>query len=223
MILDGLVKVNGQRVDSLPAFIDPEKDQVTVRGRPVRPVQKVYYVLNKPKGVICTNLDPQGRPKAVDLVPQRPMVSCVGRLEADTTGLIVLTNDTSLAAGLARRDCPVARTYLVTVKGRIEDRHIEKIVKGACLPDGRSKASAVKVVSRNKRQSVIEVSIGAGVHCHLQRLLMRVGLEVIGLKRTRFGPIFIKGLGQGMWRRLTNRELAQLRAKVFGQDPGHSA
>jgi len=97
LILDGVVRVNGQVVNELPAFVDPEKDAIMIAGKRVRPVQKVYFLLNKPKGVICTSRDPKGRKKAIDLINCRERVFCVGRLDADTTGIILLTNDSELA------------------------------------------------------------------------------------------------------------------------------
>ncbi|MBC8481934.1 MAG: rRNA pseudouridine synthase, partial [Planctomycetes bacterium] len=93
LILDGRVKVNGEVVDKLPVFVDPENDKITVDGKQLRAEQKVYYLLNKPKGVICTNSDPYGRKKAIDLIKAKERIFCVGRLDADSTGLIILTND----------------------------------------------------------------------------------------------------------------------------------
>lgn len=214
LILDGYVVVNGQRVEGLPAFVDPDQDVVCVRGRRVQPIQKVYYLLNKPKGVICTNYDPVGRPRAVDLVPPRPRVFCVGRLESDTTGCILLTNDTDLAARLSDRRCPVTRTYLAAVRGRIEGKQIDKVIRGACLANGRSRATAIRVIAAGRSRSVLEIEIAAGLHCHVRKLLLRVGLDVLELRRSRFGPLLIKGLGLGHWRPLTAKELAQLNRAV---------
>ena len=97
LILEGIVRVNRKVVDKLPAFVDPDKDIITVNSRKIRAARKVYFILNKPKGVICTNRDPQGRKKAIDIIHTNERIFCVGRLDADTTGLIFLTNDSELS------------------------------------------------------------------------------------------------------------------------------
>ncbi len=112
LILEGAVQVNGRVMDELPAFVDPDVDVITVNGKRLREPQRVYFLLNKPKGVICTSSDPQGRPSAVDLVPARERVFCVGRLDADTTGLIVLTNDPELTNLLTHPKYKVPKTYV---------------------------------------------------------------------------------------------------------------
>ena len=101
LILEGAVRVNRKVVDTLPTFADPIKDIITVNGKKIHPEQKVYFLLNKPKGVICTNRDPAGRKKAIDLVQTDKRIFCVGRLDADTSGIIILTNDSELANKLA--------------------------------------------------------------------------------------------------------------------------
>ena len=115
LILDGLVRVNGKVVDKLPVFVDPEKDIITVNGKRIRAVQKVYFLLNKPKGVICTNFDPQGRRKAIDIVSAGQRVFCVGRLDVDSTGIIILTNDSGLANKLTHPRYGVSKTYVAEV------------------------------------------------------------------------------------------------------------
>ena len=110
LILDGEVRVNRKVIEELPAFVDPENDVITVRGRRIQPAEKVYYLLNKPKGVICTNCDPQGRKKAIDLIDCRERIFCVGRLDADTTGLIILTNDSELTNKLTHPKYKIRKT-----------------------------------------------------------------------------------------------------------------
>ena len=119
LILDGVVRVNRKVVDKLPAFVDPAKDIITVDGRKIQAAQKVYYLLNKPKGVVCTNRDPQGRKKAIDIIHSDQRIFCVGRLDIDTTGIIILTNDSELANRLTHPRYGLAKTYVVRVKGQI--------------------------------------------------------------------------------------------------------
>jgi len=211
LILQGVVKVNKQVVATLPAFVDPDVDTITVHGKSLRPVQKVYYLLNKPKGVICTNSDPQGRRKAIDLVPDTRRVFCVGRLDIDTSGLVLITNDTEMANRLTHPRYGVAKRYIVTVEGRVEDGQIDKLKKGVWLAEGKAVASAVKVLHRGTRQSMLEIMLKQTLNRQIRRMLARVGLEVKTLKRTRIGRLDIRGLGPGRWRMLTGKEIEQLR------------
>src|SRR4030042_121500 len=116
VILEGTVRVNGRVVDSLPAFVDPEKDVITVDGRKICAAQKVYFLLNKPKGVICTNSDPQGRKKAIDIVQMRDRIFCVGRLDIESTGIIILTNDSELANKLTHPKYGLHKKYVVNIR-----------------------------------------------------------------------------------------------------------
>ncbi|MHC4585144.1 MAG: pseudouridine synthase, partial [Planctomycetota bacterium] len=109
LILEGVVRVNRKVVDKLPAFVDPAKDIITVNSRKIRAARKVYFILNKPKGVICTNRDPHGRKKAIDIVHANERIFCVGRLDADTTGLIILTNDSELSNRLTHPRYGIAK------------------------------------------------------------------------------------------------------------------
>ena len=129
LILEDSVEVNNRVVDKLPAFADPEKDVIKVNGRKIQSEQKVYFLLNKLKGVICTNSDPEGRRKAIDLVPTDKRIFCVGRLDAETTGIIILTNDSELANKLTHPMYGLAKTYVAVIKGEIEGEQVEKLKK----------------------------------------------------------------------------------------------
>jgi len=211
LILEGLVSVNGSVVERLPAFADPDKDIIIAAGRRIRPQQKVYFLLNKPGGVICTNFDPQGRTKAIDLVPTRHRIFCVGRLDIDTTGLIILTNDTELANRLTHPRYGLTKTYIAEVKGRIEAGHIEKLNKSIWFTEGKTSQAKVKILKRGPQHSLIEVTITEGLNREVRRTLACVGLPVKSLKRTRIGRITDRGLGIGKFRLLTHSELAYLK------------
>lgn len=211
LILEGVVRVNNRVVDTLPAFADPDVDVITVRGRTLRPVQKIYYLLHKPKGVICTNSDPQGRRKAIDLVPGGRRVFCVGRLEIDTSGLVLITNDTELANRMTHPRYGVAKRYVVAVEGRIEDDHIDRLKKGIWLSEGKATPSAIRVLHRGDRESMLEITLTRTLNRQIRRMLARVGLEVKSLRRTRIGRLDIRGLGPGQWRMLSGREIEQLK------------
>jgi 23S rRNA pseudouridine2605 synthase len=210
-ILEGMVQVNGKVVDTLPAFADAEKDVIIAAGRRIRPQTRVYFLLNKPKGVICTNFDPQNRPKAIDLVPSKHRAFCAGRLDADTTGLIILTNDTELANRLTHPRYGLTKTYIAEVRGRIESQHVEKLTGGIWLAEGKTSRAKVKILKRSPERSLVEVTISEGLNREVCRMLARVGLPVKSLKRTRIGRIIDRGLGIGKFRPLSHAELAYLK------------
>ncbi len=210
LILDGAVRVNRRVVDKLPAFVDPEKDVITVNGKKIRAAQKVYFLLNKPKGVICTNSDPQGRKKAIDLVRTRERIFCVGRLDADTTGLIILTNDSKLSNRLTHPRYGMAKTYVVRVKGEIAPEQIEKLKKGIWLAEGKTGRASVKILKRGHKESLVEVTIRQGLNRQVRRMLAKVGLPVKSLTRTRIGKLTTQGLGVGKFRALTRAEVDYL-------------
>ena len=211
LILDGSVMVNGEIISSLPAFADPEKDDIRVNGSRIRPETKVYFLLNKPKNVICTSHDPQGRPKAVDLAPCKERVFCVGRLDADTTGLILLTNDAELTNRLTHPRYELPKTYEVKVRGRMEGDDLEKLKKGVWLAEGKTEKSAIKILRRSNLETVIEISIRQGLNRQLRRAFARVGYKVKALIRTSIGDIELKAIAQGECKKLTSAQLGYLR------------
>lgn len=211
LILEGAVQVNGRVMDELPAFVDPDVDVITVNGKRLREPQRVYLLLNKPKGVICTSHDPQGRPSAVDLVPARERVFCVGRLDADTTGLIVLTNDPELTDLLTHPKYKVPKTYVARVAGHVDGKAVEKLRKGMWLAEGRTGQAAVKVLRSGRHDSLLEITIQQGLNRQVRRMLARVGLPVQSLKRTRIDGLKIAGLGVGKFRSLSRAEVAALK------------
>jgi len=211
LILEGVVCVNRKVVDKLPAFVDPEKDVITVNGSKIRAARKVYFILNKPKGVICTNRDPQGRKKAVDIVHTNERIFCVGRLDADTTGLIILTNDSELSNRLTHPRYGIAKTYVVRIKGEIKPEQIEKLKKGIWLAEGKTSRASVKILERRHTESSIEITIRQGLNRQVRRMLAKIGLPVKSLTRTKIGRLAIRGLGVGKSRQLTNAEVAYLK------------
>ncbi|MFZ2148668.1 MAG: pseudouridine synthase [Sedimentisphaerales bacterium] len=211
LILDGVVRVNRKLVDKLPAFVDPEKDFITVNGKKIRPARKVYFLLNKPKGVICTNYDPQGRKKAIDLVNISERIFCVGRLDADTTGLIILTNDSELANRLTHPRYELAKTYVVRVKGEIAPEQIEKVKRGIWLAEGKTGRASVKILRRGHKESMLEVTIRQGLNRQVRRMLAKIGLPVKSLTRTQIGKLTTQGLGVGKFKILTGAEVDYLK------------
>jgi len=211
LILEGMVSVNGKTVDTLPAFADIDKDAIMAAGRRIRPQPKVYFLLNKPKGVICTNFDPQGRTKVIDLIPTKHRIFCVGRLDIDTTGLIILTNDTELANLLTHPRYGLTKTYIAEVKGQVEGAHVEKLTQGLWPAENKTPQTAVKILKRGPARSLLEVTIVEGLNREVRRTLARVGLPVKSLKRTRIGRISDRGLGLCRFRLLTHAEVKYLK------------
>jgi len=212
LILAGAVRVNRKVVDELPAFVDPEKDVITVNGKKIRAARKVYFLLNKPKGVVCTNSDPQGRKKAIDIVAARERIFCVGRLDIDTSGIIILTNDSELANKLTHPRYGLAKTYVAGVKGQLSSGAVEKLKKGIRLSEGKTAKAAVKILRRSHQESLLEITIRQGLNRQVRRMLAKVELPVKSLKRTRIGKLDARGLGVGKFRTLTKAEIAYLKS-----------
>jgi len=223
LILEGLVKVNGRVVDTLPAFADIDKDTIIASGKHIKPQAGVYFLLNKPKGVICTNFDPQGRTKAIDLIPTRHRIFCVGRLEINTTGLIILTNDTALANLLTHARYGLTKTYIAEVKGRIEPEQIDRLKRGVWLTKGKSSRSAVKILQRGPTSSLVEITITEGLNKEVRVMFARVGLLVKSLKRVGIGKITTHGLGVGSFRLLTHSEVNYLKKATAAIPPAVKA
>ncbi len=216
MILQGIVRVNGRVVEELPTFVDRDADVITVGGRRLKEPRRVYFLLNKPKGVICTSRNPQGRPKATDLVPTDERVFCVGRLDADTTGLIVLANDPELANLLTHPKYKVPKTYIAHVVGNMDRQAVEKLRTGIWLAEGKTAQATVKVLKSGRNESLLEITIRQGLNRQVRRMLAGVGLPVQSLKRTRIGPLKLEGLGVGKHRPLTKAEVASLKRAAAG-------
>jgi pseudouridine synthase len=213
MLLQGRITVNGTLVTDVPCFIDPEADDVRVDGQPVRKQQprKVHYLLNKPQKVVCTQRDPQNRPRAVDLIPDIPQrVYCVGRLDADSTGLIILTNDGDLTQFLTHPRHGVEKTYVVEIEGRLDEKKVQRIKDGVWV-DGRPGGGAkVRVLRRSAKRSLLQIALTEGRNREIRRTLARLGHKVRRLKRTAIGPITDRGLKIGSYRALRAKEVETL-------------
>ena len=219
MVLEGLVTVNGRTVSSLPAFVDAEKDDIRVSGRKIkRSRRNVYVMLFKPRGFVCTARDPEGRKKAVDLVhhPSGTRLFTVGRLDLDSSGLLLLTDDGDLANVLTHPRYEIHKGYDVTVRGRVEEDSLEKIRRGIYLADKEGKASrtresSVKVIRRDRDRTRLHIELREGRNRQVRRLLERVGHPVKKLRRTQLGPLKLKGLAIGEWRELSSSEVTSLK------------
>jgi pseudouridine synthase len=245
LIADGRVRVNGEPVTRLPAWVDPMQDRIEVDGvaiaRPGRRAsepKKTYVMVHKPRSVISTNDDPEGRVRVIDLVrlPGEPRLYPVGRLDADSTGLILLTNDGELANRLTHPRYGVSKEYRVSVAGRLTEEDVKKLRDGLYLahrsgPEDKTpkvkKAAMERVrmlgydVDRARGdRTLLSVTLQEGQNREIRRLLARLGLKVRKLKRVAIGPLRLSKLAVGEWRLLTSVELKMLqKAAGLGGKP----
>jgi 23S rRNA pseudouridine2605 synthase len=206
LVAEGRVRVDGE-VATLGRRVDVNTDRVTVDGTPVpvRP-ELVYYLVNKPVGVVSTVSDPHGRPTVVDLVPPEPRVFPVGRLDAATEGLIVCTNDGDLALHLTHPRFGVDKEYLAEVQGSPSPQAVRRLREGVDLDDGRTAPARVSRFAANG----LRVVIHEGRNRQVRRMCEAVGHPVVRLVRTRIGPVADRRLAPGEWRQLTAGEVRAL-------------
>jgi 23S rRNA pseudouridine2605 synthase len=212
LMLDGQVEVDGEIVTRLGTKVDPRTAVIRVSGKRLPPVsEKVYLVLNKPRGVVSTMSDPEGRRTLQDLVDDRPeRLFHVGRLDTDTSGLIILTNDGDFAQRLAHPSYEVDKTYVAEVEGEVYRRTIKQLLEGVTLDDGPVTVTQARIVEAGAAKSIVELVIHEGRNRIVRRLLDHVGHPVRRLTRTRIGPVALKGLKSGELRELTLDELGEL-------------
>jgi len=208
LIADGRVTVDGRPIRELGAKIDPENHEVAVDGETIRrSMTKSYLVLHKPKGVLSTMYDPEGRPSLADFIDLRKeRLFHVGRLDKDSEGLILLTNDGDLTFRATHPSFGLEKTYIIEFEGRLETGVDKVLLKGVELEDGMGRVLSFKQLSANW----IEVKIHEGRYHIIRRLMEAVGVEVLRLIRTNFGPISLGDTPEGRWRDLNEQELLNI-------------
>src|SRR5262245_38510834 len=212
LILRGRVTVDGEKVRELGTRVDPEVQKIAVDGQPIRLEKHVYWLVNKPRGYLCTNFDPARRPLAVDLVPHVPQrVYTGGRLDEDSEGLLLLTNDGELANQLMHPRFGVEKTYIVQVAGRPSREDLQQLLKGVWLSDGHVRARHVKRLKSQGESTWLQIVLSEGKNREIRRMLARLGHKVMRLRRIAIGPVQLGRLASGKSRRLGADELAALR------------
>ncbi|NLV31480.1 MAG: rRNA pseudouridine synthase [Acidobacteria bacterium] len=208
----GRVKVNGRAARDPDAWLDPRVDAVHLDGNRLRPAHRVYLLFNKPKGVITSHGDPGGRRTVYDCLDESlPWVSPVGRLDKDSSGLILLTNDTDFADFVRSPASRVPKTYLVKASALVDDETISRMRAGVELGRGeRARPESVARIEDRGKYSWLEIVLTEGKNREVRRMLEAVGLVVLKLVRTRIGPCTLEGLPTGRWRDLSAREVALL-------------
>ncbi len=210
LIRAGRIAVNGRRAE-LGMRVDIDTDEVTIDGVPVGlSLDLVYLALNKPTGVLSAASDPRGRKTVVELVPSEPRVFSVGRLDQDTSGLLLLTNDGAFANRIAHPRYEVPKTYVAEVVGKVTREQTSRLGAGVDLEDGPARAERVAVRARTGARALVEIVVREGRNRLVRRMLAEVDLEVSSLVRTAIGSLQLGPLKAGEWRRLERAEVLDL-------------
>lgn len=225
LILAGHVTVDGVKVEELGLRVDPETQVIEVDGVHLVPAErerKRYYLLNKPAGVVCTSDRRETRPKAVDLINDRDKgrIYTVGRLDEESKGLILLTNDGEFANRIMHPRYGVAKTYMVKLRGRIEDEGVQRIREGVHLAEGRTSGARVVVAKRTRDYSHLQVTLREGKNREIRRMFHRIGYPVVDLRRSQIGTLDDRRLKIGFWRPLTRAEVNELLELTAGAPEG---
>ena len=219
LILEGRVEVDQQVVTELGTRVDPQQQEIRVDGEALSRPKLVYFAVNKPTGVVSTARDPAGRPRVIDLLPPNsPRVFCVGRLDMASEGLILVTNDGELANGLTHPRHGVEKIYQVQVAGQVEREVLAQLHRGIHLAEGFAHVKHVRIKSRRKRSTILEMVLDEGRNREVRRLLARVGHKVQQLKRIAVGPVRLGDLPTGAVRPLTQEGNPVARASGCSAD-----
>ncbi|MDP8255951.1 MAG: pseudouridine synthase [Candidatus Alcyoniella australis] len=216
LISEGRVIVNGKAVLEQGTKVDPQRDHIKVDGRRIPASQpKMVIALNKPPGYVTTTNDPEDRPTVQQLVQRVPVrMFPVGRLDFDTEGLLLMTNDGELAQRLSHPSFGVEKSYVVKVKGRVAPSDAVWLARGVELEDGITAPAKAEVLRRMDRNTWLRLTIKEGRHHQVKRMCEVIGHPVIKLLRERYGPLRLGDLGRGKWRQLEPKEIERLRVAI---------
>lgn len=210
IVSEGRVRVNGLVVKELGYRVDTEKDTIEVGGEVIRPERKRYVVLNKPP-LYLTTLKQEGKKTIQELIKGIPeRVYPVGRLDYDTEGLLILTNDGELANSIIHPRYKLPKVYVALVKGKIERKTLEKMIRGTRLEDGFARPDRVKIIKYEAQNTLVEITFHEGRNRLVKRFLLKFEHPVLRLKRIAVGPVRLGALPRGRWRDMTDEELRAL-------------
>ena len=215
MIESGRVYVNGELVDYMGCVIDPDRDIVEVDGRVIKPEAKKYYImLNKPKNYVTTVSDEAGRPTVMELLRDiNARIYPVGRLDFDTTGLLIMTNDGDFANIITHPKHIVNKTYIARVDRLLTEEELSKLQKGIDLDGVKTAPARAENIKRPQKGIEVKITIHEGKNRQVRRMLDAVGVNVLGLKRISVGSLTLGNLPEGKWRKLSEAEINKLRGK----------
>jgi 23S rRNA pseudouridine2605 synthase len=210
LIAAGRVAIDGQVVSKLGSTVDPQVNKVHVDGVLLHKQKLVHYAVNKPIGFVTTNRDPQGRPRVVDLVPPDERVFAVGRLDRNSEGLMLLTNDGELAQRLTHPKFGVRKVYRVTVAGKVDGETMKQMRKGIHIAEGFVKVEGAKLLKSRSRSTELEIVLREGKNREIRRILARLGHKVQQLRRIAVGPLRLGDVPAGAYRILSREEVKKL-------------
>lgn len=212
LIKSGIIKVNGTIITQMGYKVDPKKDKITIRNKEVKIQKKnIYVLLNKPIGYITTMSDELGRKKVIDLIELPDRLFPVGRLDFNTSGLLILTNDGDLTFKLTHPKFEVEKTYVAKVKGKLTHEEIKKFQNGLLIEKYITLPAKLKIIKENFDNSVIEIKIREGKNRQVRKMCEAIGHPIIELKRVAIGNITLKDLPNGKYRYLSNKEVRYLK------------
>ena len=211
LILDGRVEIDKQVVSELGVRVDIQRQEIRVDGSTVRPSKRRYFVVNKPRGVLSTNNDPEGRPRVIDLVDCHDRLFTVGRLDKSSEGLIVVTNDGPMANDLMHPRYQVPRTYEVQVAGAPSAEALKNLRQGIHLAEGPVRVAGIRIKRRQKNSTILQMVLTEGKNREIRRMAARIGHKVMSLRRVALGPLKLADLPPGAHRELTHSEVKELR------------
>lgn len=212
LITSGRVSIDGKRVTKIGQVVDPAREKIYCDGEPIKKQKKIYYLLNKPRGYVCTNLRTSEYRRAIDLlknVEQR--IYTVGRLDKDSEGIIILTNDGELANLLSHPRYGIKKTYRVEIRGRVTNDAVRLLKRGIWISDGKFSPTGIKVIHRRYKSSTLEMVLREGKNREIRRILAKIGHPVVSLKRIKIGPLRVdSNLKVGKYRPLRKIEIERL-------------
>jgi len=213
LISQGRVEVNGQKVTQLGVKVNPLEDVILLDGKPINQEEsKVYFLLNKPGGYLSSAKDPQGRPTVLDFFPAVPQrIYPVGRLDLDTEGLLLLTNDGELTHALTHPSHEISKIYLARVQGIPNKEALRRFAQGLELEDGLTAPAKVAVREISNRNALLEIEIHEGRNRQVRRMCEAIGHPILYLKRVKVGSLELGELPKGSFRPLNNREIKELK------------
>lgn len=213
LIQKGLVQINGVTIRE-PGFpVDPEKDEIIVAGKKLATAAKIYIMINKPQGVLSTSEDTHGRQRVLDLVPIQDRLYTVGRLDMDTEGLLLLTNDGDLTFHLTHPSHEFVKTYVGLVKGCPDQSSLESFCHGMAIEDYRTAPATIKILKKYQDTSLLEMQIHEGKKRQIRKMCAAMGYPIIHLKRVAVGDLTLGNLKPGQWRYLNNDEITYLKGE----------
>ncbi len=205
------IAINGKRVKKSGERFDVDKDTLTINGKPIEKKEFVYYVLNKPKGVISTTSDEMGRDDVTMYIDTPLKIYPVGRLDKDTHGLLLLTNDGELTHKLIHPKFHIPKVYLLTVAGKILFSQLERFRKGVLLSDGPTLPAEIKIKEETEDKTILEVTLFEGKYRQIRRMCETLSLDLLDLQRIQFGPLKLNKMPEGAYKELTEKQVQQLK------------